>query len=317
MLLKKLNYIFLILSIVVFTTSCKKDDDDGLKSKGTVNIEITDAPIDDASVSATFVTISKIMIDGEELRGFNKTTIDLMAYQNGDTKLLSNYELDAKTYSQIDLVLDYDTDANGNSPGCYVYSESENAKHKLNSETDEIKLSYNFLVEENTQSNLVIDFDLRKCVKRDSNNSDNYEFVTNSEMQSGIRVINKDNVAVVSGSCEDSMLNNSDKIVVYAYGKGSFNRDFECHGQGESNIEFSGALTSSMVDANGNYELHFLEEGDYELHYVSYKENANGELEINGTLLVNAVDSIDLLSLSLNANANVVVNVVVSGIVPV
>jgi hypothetical protein len=46
-----------------------------------------------------------------------------------------------------------------------------------------------------------------------------------------------------------------------------------------SNIEFSNAISSSSLDANGNFELHFLEEGDYQINYCSYEENSTIEIE--------------------------------------
>ena len=89
-------------------------------------------------------------------------------------------------------------------------------------------------------------------------------------------------------------------------------------GQGSSNIEFSNSVTSTTVDANGNFSLHFLEEDEYEIHLIAYEENNTGELEIAGSLQTNIIGSIglDLLSLEVEANTSLTFNLSAIGIIP-
>lgn len=312
---KNLFVLLVAVSMLTVFTSCEKDDD-GSELTGSARFEITDSPIDDASVEGAFVTVSEIKVDGKSVEGFNKTTIDVLAYQNGATKLLADAELEAKTYSSVTLVLDYETDANGNSPGCYIKEAGSDVKHKLASTSNEITISHNLIVAANQQSNWVFDFDLRKCVKREDNGAnDQYEFVTPAELEAGIRVVAKGSAGVIKGNCNNAATA-ADKVVVYAYKKGEYNRNTEINGQGASNVEFSNAVASTTVDASGNYELHFLEEGDYELHFCSYDENTDGESEIKGTLLLDILGSLDLTALSLDASATLTVNVAVTGLLP-
>ncbi len=80
-------FFFIATSLVlILFSSCKKDKDD---TQGKLRLEITDAPVDDASVKSVFVTITSIKVGDTQLEGFSKTTIDLMAYQKGNTKLLN------------------------------------------------------------------------------------------------------------------------------------------------------------------------------------------------------------------------------------
>jgi len=308
------SFLFLlVLSTILF--SCG-DDESASTLRGSARFEITDAPIDDASVKSVFVTVTEIKADGKTISGFNKTTIDVLAFQNGDTKFLADTELEAKSYSELTLVLDFESDENGNSPGCYVAEEDGNTKHPLASASNEIKVQADFDVSPGVDANVVIDFDLRKCVQREDDSTDKYEFVSTTEMQSGIRVVSKTEAGVVKGNCNDSV-SGSDKVVVYAYKKGTYNRDAEVKGQGQSNIEFANAESSSTVNASGNFQLHFLEKGDYELVYCSYKENAENEMELKGTLVVNVLGGLDVNALSVGAGLSIDVSVVVTGMISI
>src|SRR4249920_182240 len=84
-------------TVALLFTACEKDDTTSSGS-ATTTIKITDAPIDDASVTGAFVTITDIQLDGQSVQGFSKTTIDLNAYRNGATQSLGNFNLQDKTY---------------------------------------------------------------------------------------------------------------------------------------------------------------------------------------------------------------------------
>lgn len=307
---QKMSSMLLYIALCVLALSaCQKEN-----GQGTAQIEITDAPIDNANVTGAFVTIADIKIDGKSVKGFNKTTVDLMAYQNGTTKVLGNFDLDAKTYSSITLVLDHETDASGATPGCYVLANG--TKHTLATAATEIKVDKAYEIPSEGTSNLVIDFDLRKSITATGSGGDNYSFVTAAELNAALRLVAKSKAGKINGNCSDSF-SNSDKIVVYAYKQGSYTRSTETQAQGSSNLEFKNAVTSSAVDANGNYTLSFLEEGTYELHYASYTENSStGKLELQGTLNVNALTSINLGGISLDASATITANVLVTGLLP-
>lgn len=297
--------------------SCSKDDNN---NSGTASTEfkVTDAAIDDASVTSAFVTIAGIKLDGVSVEGFTKTTVDLLAFQNGSTKSLGNFNLDSKTYSSITFVLDNDMDASGNAPGSYVISSGLTGltKSKLQSTSNEIIITKSITLQ-NGVNTVVADFDLRKMITHQAGGTagDQYDFTTQAELQTAIRVATQNNAATISGTLTDA-ISLSDKVVVYAYKKGTFDRATEIQGQGTSNIEFKNAVASATVGAGGSYQLHFLEAGDYELHFVSYKDtNADGKLEFIGTLVIAPVVDLDLLNLVIAANATITVNVTATGIV--
>lgn len=320
--MKHLIGVSTLLLLLVFFTQCKKDD--SAQPMGSASIEITDGPIDDTNVKGTFVTVTAVKVDGKEISGFSKQTIDLMAYQHGNTKLLGTTELESGTYSEVTLVLDYEKDASGNSPGCYVLTD-DNTKHSLqatSSTTSEVKASTgNFEVKEGSTTNIVLDFDLRKAIRHEDapQATDQYDFVSEAELRSSVRFVTKSETGKVSGKCTDNLGLAGDKIVVYAYKKGSFEKQAEMQGQGASQITFSHAETSASVDAQGNYTLAFLEAGNYELHFFGYEDKDNdGQMEIKGELELSLLGNLglNLNNLSVAANANVSLTVSVLGLLP-
>lgn len=306
----------IICSATIFAfTACNKDNSmDSGSGAANTEIKITDAPIDDAAVGGAFVTITDIKLDGQSVQGFTKTTVDLNAYQNGTTKTLGNFNLQSKTYSNITFVLDYDMDADGNAPGCYVLTTGA-VKHQLQTTAESITVSKSITIQGGASNSIVADFDLRKMIIHQSG-TDHYDFATPGELNTSIRVVTEDNAGTIAGALTDNV-SASDKVIVYAYKKGTFDRTTEMQPQGASGIEFKNAVSSALVSGTGSYQLHFLEDGDYELHFASYKDtNADGEFELNGTLIVVASGSLDILGLTLNTGATLTVNAEASAVLP-
>jgi hypothetical protein len=280
----KTNYLKLI-STVLFActigmiTSCTKSNDPAVQT-GTAEFQITDAPSDDANVKGVFVTVTDIKVDGNSVTGFTKQTIDLNALQDGKTQLLGTSTLTAKSYSAIVLVLDTDTDASGGTPGCYVQTV-DNAKYKLRS-SGAINLTVNksWSVPTNGKSTVVIDFDLRKAIKDMSDQAVKYNFVSDSNLGAAVRLTTKESSGTISGTYAEQISSGADKVVVYAYKKGTFNMNTEPQAQTDDGIYFKNAVSSAMVKNSGlsnTYTLSFLESGDYEVHFAAYKKSATSD----------------------------------------
>jgi hypothetical protein len=298
---------------LMFFSSCKKDEDnDG--SKGQLNLEITDGPADDPNVKAVFVTVAEIKVDGQTFSGFSgKKTIDLMAYQEGNVAALGLGQLEAGSYQNITLVLDTQTDANGNSPGCYVQT-FDNVKHGLSSNASiAITSAKNFVIASGAQTNLVLDFDLRKAIQYQSGGtSDQYDFVATADLQTAVRVVLKSEAAKVTGTCQNSIIN-TDKIVAFVYKKGSFNRLIEM--QSSNGVSFKNAVASTEVNSNGSFTVAFLDPGEYEIHFAAFKDlDSDDKLELQGTLILTSL--INLESLQLGTSASLELNISVIGILP-
>ncbi|MBK7871189.1 MAG: DUF4382 domain-containing protein [Saprospiraceae bacterium] len=312
------SFALLIAAIFLFV-SC--DDDNNSSSDGNVKFEITDAPIDDANIEGVFVTVTSVRVDGEEISNFNgKQTIDLMAYQNGKLKGLGSADLAARAYTDVELVLDFDSDQSGNAPGCYVLTD-DGTKHALKSAanlSNTINVNGNFTVPEKGSTEMVLDFDIRKAITyRANSTASEYSFVTDSELNSTTRLVMKSNTGKIEGDCMTDQSQEDLRIVVYAYKKGTYSAT-EAQPQGTSGIRFKNAVSSAVVADNGTYTLSFLEQGDYELHFVGYEDtDADGQMELKGSLLLDLLsNALDLNDISVGAGASVSVDVEVKGILP-
>jgi Domain of unknown function (DUF4382) len=253
------------------------DDSMSPVMKGPVEFQITDGPSDDDNVKAVFVTVTDVKVDGQSLNGFVKQTIDIKSFSEGNTKLLVSTTMVSKTYNNLTLVLDADTDANGNSPGCYVQT-TDDAKFKLRSGKVEILVSSNWAVGTNSLSAVVIDFDLRKAIRSMDDPSVRYNFVADNNLKTAVRVVDHTQIGAINGAYVDQSNVSSDKVIVYAYKKGTYNAAIETAAQGDDKIYFVNAISSAVVKNNvvsKNYTLVFLDEGDYELHFASYKKGAD------------------------------------------
>lgn len=321
MMLKKAFVIpsaFTLLLMMFTFAACEKDDtgpNDG--AMGKLNIEMTDAPIDDASVEGVFVTVTEIKVDGQVVEGFEPKTIDVKAYQEGKVALLANADVAAKSYSSITLVLDHATDASGNAPGCYVLTTGGGKEALMAGAQTITELTINgtnFVVEEGQTANLVVDFDLRKAVKYENNTS--YDFVSGAELAAALRVVVKASTGTIEGEV-NNWSNHAEKVIVYAYKKGTFNASVETQAQGDSQLQFTNAVTSVQAKADGSFSLHFLESGDYELYFAGYDDSdQDGKFELKGSLAIDLLAGIDLSAVTVNANSSTRIDLSIIGILP-
>lgn len=310
-----LKTVTVVFISIVMAVSCSDNDDENVNMEGETydtTFKITDAPIDNANVEAVFITVSNVSVDGTTLKGFNKTTFDLAALVNGETMTLGNLELEAGLYSNIELELDYATDAEGNTPGCYV-ALVNGEKEQLEASASKINITDTFEVLVSNSNEIILDFDLRKTIKEEQGTvASNFEFVSMSELTAGIRTVNNDRAGKISGSANDPE-NTSDKIVVYAYEKGTFNAEVENEGQGDSNVMFANAVTSSEVSGfNNGYNLSFLEEGEYELVFASYRQEGDG-FAFSTLLEAESTTGVDLGAISITSALQISANVTITG----
>jgi len=253
-------------------------DEPESNGKGDVDFEITDAPSDDANIKGVIVTVAAVKVNGQAIEGFTKQTIDLKAYQEGSTKLLGTQQLDAKSYNNITLVLDLNTDENGNEPGCYVLTKDD-VKFKLKSSstgTYDLNLNQAWNVSSSSKTKVVMDFDLRKSIRYSDDNSIKYSFVSDDNLRAAVRVVVRENSGTIKGTFQDESNTDAERIIVYAYKKGTFNANTETEAQGVDQITFKNAVASAEVKGSltgQSYILAFLPEGDYELHFAAYNKN--------------------------------------------
>ena len=303
-----------MLALLVSFVSCSEQTEslpDDTQTRNT-KVSITDAPIDNAEVSGAFVTITDVKVNGVSVEGFTTTTIDLMTLQNGKKEVLGDLDLEVGSMSEVSLILDYDFDEDGNSPGSFIKTKN-GVKHKLEASVKEIKIADKVEVMASNANEIIIDFDLRKTIIASNENNDEFDFVTDFELSNGLRLVNNDTAGTVSGSVSDSN-NTSDKILVFAYEVGAYT-EAETSGQGESNVRFANAETSAVVSSNSTYNLSFLKEGDYEIKFASFTDDDNdGEFEFKGILDVESTIGLNLNSVNVSSKANLSLLVNVKGV---
>jgi hypothetical protein len=322
-MLKMLNWrnAVLLSCSLFFLQACDDDESNPITENGDVEFEITDAPSDDDDISGVFVTVADVKVNGESIGLAEKQTIDLKAYANGDTKVIGTATLDARAYNSLTLVLDNAEDADGNSPGNYVQTQ-DNTKHMLTasgSGTTEITINKTWDVQKNATSNIVVDFDLRKSIRHSDGQDSEYEFVSEADLKSAVRVVQKSKTGTIDGIYDEDFMTEADKVIVYGYSEGEFDAEEETTANADGMI-FTKAVLSAEVEPGltDTYRLSFVEEGDYELVFVSYTENETtgefeftalleSETEINGS--VTDVVSVD-------AGATVSVSAIIIGLLP-
>ncbi len=296
--------------------SCKKSSSNSQNSgNAKTSMGTTDGAIDDASVSGVFVTIADIKLDGQSIKGFNKTTVDLAAFKNGNVRNIGNFSLQGKSYSTITFVLDYTKDSSGVAPGAYVLT-TDNVKHALTSSVNTITVAKNFTLKDTAALNaLVADFDLRKMITHPlTGDTASFTLVTAAELQNSVRLVDATESANISGTFTNTVYA-SDTVIAYIYKAGTYSAA-ELQGQGASGIKFANAVTSSVVTA-GTYKLSYLDSGIYEIHFASYNDvNHDGKLVLQG-MFTSSATALDILSLVVNAKSNATVNVTASADVSV
>jgi hypothetical protein len=198
-------------------------------------------------------------------------------------------------------------------------------KHNLqtsSSASNEVTVNTgSFSVEENVTTHIVFDFDLRKSVRYEDapQAGDQYDFVVDSELRNAVRMVTKEKTGKVDGTVSDDLGIAGDKIIVFAYKKGTFDKETELDGKGEGNLQFNKAVTSAVVNSQGNYTLALLEKGDYEVHFFGFEDtDSDGQLEVKGELQLDLLTNIglDLNDISLDANTTISVSVLVLGLLP-
>lgn len=225
---------------------------------GRIDLQITDAPIDD--VDAVVVSISRVDLyaqDGErESFDFSPAlSIDLMQLRNGDAfKLLDNENLRSGRYEQIRLRIDSAPDRFAS----YVQPRSgpRRALYVPDDASSGLGVPFDFEVDDNKRTRLTLDFDLRSSLRMpDDDEPDAYRLVPRlravEDRRSGTIVGNVSPTRIVSGCVP----------AVYVYSGHELDAD---------DVGGSGArpLSSTIPFSDGSYIAAYLPAGDYTVAFT-------------------------------------------------
>ncbi len=254
---------------------------------GTIKLSLTDAPIDDSSVTGVYINIASIEYqrNGEwvEMTGYDPENSDnpynLLELTGGESALLGTLNLDAGTYEQIRFILEAPDQGQGppDNPGSYV-EFNEGASTEALFVPSAAQTGYKaesgeaFTVPENGTVELTADFDVRKALVEAG---DTYI------LKPVLRLVVDNQASNISGTVSGI---SADRYTVLAYEDGTYS-DSEATADSDG-VRFTGAVTSDTLtdddsDGSESYTLAYLAAGDYDIYVAQYgpDDNDDGQLD--------------------------------------
>lgn len=246
------NVTKLLAAIIAFSSFLLTACDNG-EGQGSVNIAITDAPVDGAD--AVWITFNAVTIKPEQ--GDAQTypidppqKINLMGLSGNNSTVLLNETIAAGRYSWIRLGID-DSDNS-----TYLINSTGNHSLRIPSGNQTgLKLNRSFTVVADGVIAFTIDFDLRKSIHMTGTGS--------YMMRPTLRIVETTLAGSISGSIEPSLVTEGCYPGVYVFNEGDPVDDMD--GIADPVV----ALSISMSD-NGtyNYTAGFLPAGNYTVAYT-------------------------------------------------
>lgn len=168
---------------------------------------------------------------------------------------------------------------------------------------------------ENLKSSVIQDFDLGKFVMPENEVCSGYSLATNTGLQGDLRFADENYSGSVKGTY-NGQIDTKEEVAVYVYKKGQFNAGSELRESG--GIQFKNAVASAMVNKGlsaHTYRIHFLDEGQYEVHFVSYEEKGTtGSLVMRGELEVDTHSEVNLTDIEIKAGIEATIDVMAKDI---
>ena len=279
----KISISLALVWITMFTVfnSCEEEKTVSTGQSGMIKLSLTDAPIDDTSITGVYITITGIQYHKqngnwasfEEFEGPQKFNLRLL--QDSISALLGNFELETGQYNQLRFMLNAPEKGHGppTTPGCYLeYAKGTTQPLFVPSGGQSgYKATGAFRVPSNGTVELTADFDVRKSIVK-AGNSGMYI------LKPAIRLIVNGQAGSIGGAIT-GMSTDSCQIVVYAYEDDTYSDEEAAEPAAEEN-RFPSAISSDMVCDSNQYHLHYLAPKTYDLVITKILEN--DEVQILG-----------------------------------
>jgi hypothetical protein len=309
--MKSLNYLSLLV-IAALTISCDSSTDSSDNSTGSLSLNITDAPIDDAF--SVVVQFSEVQLKGEEedqnlsFVFEEPKSINLLELQGSESEaLFLNEVVPAGVYNEVRLIVNAE-------PGVedtYIVLNEGGAQHDMtvpSGSQSGLKVNGAFTVPINGASNFTIDFDVRKSIVKSGNvNSANG---IKYHLKPVLRIVDNSMVGHISGTidpelltqgagCSDDDVDSHNAVYVYS-GAGIEADDID---EDEASVDpITTALVGYISDTDSHtYEVGFLLAGAYTISFTCNADaeitSEDNDLQFTGTqdveVLVNETSSAD------------------------
>ena len=172
----RLALMTLTLALALILSALTACSHDGLAGNGTVQVFLTDAPLDLNGVSAVNVTVSELSLrtqddaDGNSERltliGGDPWTVNLLDYRDGNTVLMAAGDVPAGEYAKIrleviaaELVMDDDGDPN-----------TPDVVESIFNPSGKVDIPVPFVVSAGTDMSITLDFDAALSVQVNQTN---------------------------------------------------------------------------------------------------------------------------------------------------
>ncbi len=309
--MKRLNYFllgFLTISMLTLLSSCN-DSETG--EKGNANVEVTDAAVDAENISGVYLAVSEIQASAngsvKTIATFDTPIVfNVMDYQEGSTFELGSGELEVGVYDELRLILADGSPSDETTSSYIEYTDQTTADLQIPSGTTSgYKVKGDFQISANSQTNLVIDIDLRKAL------------VSTSEkftLRPAARLVIDETTSTITGEVSNYSHSSDKKLAVYAYLEGEYTAS-EADEPAEGESRFENSVNSGVVAEDGSFTLAFMEEGNYEIIVASYERSTANEnkFEFGSTVDSEVMLGTNILNLvNVESSTNVSIDLVLS-----
>jgi len=241
---------------------------------GTLELYLTDAPIDAENVTGVYITINEIQyhlgeqwITCEEFEG--SKTYNLLELTGGNFTLLGDLTLPGGHYTQIRFILNIpEIGPPPASPGCYIEFDDNSTEPLFIPSGNETgyKAIGQFEVSVNGTVAVTADFDVRKGVVAAG---------SSYILKPTIRLVVNNQAGSIRGSITNS--SNYTDIIVFAYEDGTW-AETEDDDPVYPESRFPNAINSGKMCEEGDYRVPFLAAGTYDLVVAGYNGADFGEV---------------------------------------
>ncbi|MFW6095872.1 MAG: DUF4382 domain-containing protein [Bacteroidota bacterium] len=251
-----------IFALFLGFTACEDEDKDGT---GTMNLELTDAPVDNPDITGVWVTIKGLEYhkQNNDWETFDEyegpKEVNLLELTDSMTEMLGSFEMEAGQYNQLRFILDAPVrgESTPSNPGSYLeYSDGETESLFVPSGGESgYKAVGSFTVPVNGSVDITADFDARKSVVK-SGASGIYI------LKPTIRLTVDNEAGTIAGNITN--IPSEGELVVYAYEDDTYDES-EAADPDDEEARFPNAVTSNVVEDEGEYKLWYLAPMTYDL----------------------------------------------------
>lgn len=223
--------------------------------KGSISFDLTDAAID--QITSVFVRITGLAIKNDKSGKWTKipneitSEVDLLTLRNGKTIPFGKLEeIAVGTYSEIRLTLDK------SDPGYVIDDAGKKFKLKIPAGGNKgLSFKKTFTVSDSTETNIVIDFDVRKSISVQGPKSNPKGYMLKPTLRA-VERSNSGNIEITSGTDGD---------IICIYKKNSdFDTTRSCENSISSAIFESDLAIASFIPFGNYHVIKYSQTGEYE-----------------------------------------------------